>query len=249
MTMTVVQQTMWQQLRSLPLDLPDHPLPFTERLRNEHGWPRAFADRVVGEYRKFLLLAATADDVLVPSDAVDQAWHLHLLDTRAYWDALCRLVGKPIHHTPSRGGPAERARHRDRYEVTFERYRDVFGEDPPADVWPRSDERFAGRYRRVNVDESWVVAKRVPRNIGLVSTAALVLAGCAGLAATNVFVGLGLVVVLAIVLGAIASNSDAAQRKHTRDGGGGTSGCGAGGCNCPGGGDSGGGCGGGSGCG
>lgn len=243
MAMTVVQQTMWQDLRSFPLDLPGHPLQFTERLRNEQGWARAYTDRVIGEYRRFLLLAATADDMLVPSDAVDQAWHLHLLDTRAYWDRLCGLVGKPIHHTPSRGGTAERARHRDRYLVTLGRYRDVFGEEPPADIWSPCEQRFAGRCRRVNIDESWVIAKRVPRNVGLAAASALVLAGCSTVTG-GVLGALGLLLAFSIVVVLFASRSDAADLRRTRDSGGG--GFNTGICS----GDSGGGgCGGGSGCG
>ena len=105
MAMTVVQTRLWNELESLLLDDPTHAPPFTERLREEHGWSAAFASRVVHEYRRFLLLAATEESITVPSDAVDQAWHLHLVDTHAYWDGLCSTVMcKALHHTPSRGG-------------------------------------------------------------------------------------------------------------------------------------------------
>ena len=42
---------------------PDEPgvvFPFSARLAREHGWTRAFAQRVVEEYRRFLYLAMTA---------------------------------------------------------------------------------------------------------------------------------------------------------------------------------------------
>ena len=107
MALVHAQERLWARLDSFPLDIASHPVPFTERLRREQAWPADFARRVVFEYRRFLLLAATADAVVVPSDAVDQAWHLHLTDTRSYWSELChRILGKPLHHTPSRGVPA-----------------------------------------------------------------------------------------------------------------------------------------------
>ena len=112
MAMTVGQVHLWTELESLELDHPTHEPSFSERLRQEHGWTTSFASRVVGEYRRFLLLAATEETLMVPSDAVDQAWHPHLVDTRAYWEELCgRVIHKALHHTPSRGGDAELERH------------------------------------------------------------------------------------------------------------------------------------------
>ena len=57
-------------------------LPFAERLARENGWSRSHAERVVGEYKRFCFLAATAGHTVTPSDAVDQAWHLHLTYSR-----------------------------------------------------------------------------------------------------------------------------------------------------------------------
>ena len=42
------------------------------------------------------------------SEQVDAAWHLHLTYTRSYWDRFCKeTLGQPLHHDPTRGGPAE----------------------------------------------------------------------------------------------------------------------------------------------
>ena len=103
---------LWLSIRGFPFDDPAHAVPFSARLRREQGWTCAYASRVLDEYRRFLFLTVTHDELMVPSEAVDQAWHLHMIDTRAYWDELCgRAVGHPIHHTPSRGGAAEDSRH------------------------------------------------------------------------------------------------------------------------------------------
>jgi hypothetical protein len=78
---------------------------FADRLASENGWSPAYARRVIGEYRRFAFLAAAAGHPVSPSDAVDQAWHLHLVYTRSYWDEFCgRTLGIKLHHEPSRGG-------------------------------------------------------------------------------------------------------------------------------------------------
>jgi len=92
---------------------------------------------VLGEYRRFLFLAIAAGHPVSPSKAVDQAWHQHLLDTRNYWQEFCpRVLGRPLHHTPSRGGEEERQRLGECYRRTLASYRAFFGEAPPADLWP-----------------------------------------------------------------------------------------------------------------
>jgi hypothetical protein len=131
---------LWQQLCAFVFDDPAMEPPFTVRLAEGQGWSEEFASRAVEEYRRFLYLAATRPGPLVPSEAVDKVWHLHLLDTRSYWDALCRhLIGRPLHHNPSSGGEADREAVRVKYRATLAAYREVFA-DPPEDVWPAADE-------------------------------------------------------------------------------------------------------------
>jgi len=69
-------------------------------------------------------------------------WHLHLLCSDAYWNDFCpRVLGRPLHHHPARGGQAERGRFHEQYRATIRSYRQHFGE-PPADLWPPVDVRF-----------------------------------------------------------------------------------------------------------
>ena len=63
------------------------------RLASENGWSREYAVRVMQEYRRFAFLAVAAGHPVSPSDAVDQAWHLHLVYTRSYWDEFCAIEG------------------------------------------------------------------------------------------------------------------------------------------------------------
>lgn len=137
-------------------------LPFAARLAREHGWTRAFADRVVREYKRFVYLAVTAGRPVCPSEQVDAAWHLHLTYTRSYWKHLCGdVLGRPLHHDPTRGGPTEAGKHHRMYDETLAAYREAFGETPPPDVWPPAQTRFGEDAQQivVNTTRNWVVPK------------------------------------------------------------------------------------------
>lgn len=111
---------------------------FEQALAEDQGWPEDHARAVSTEYRRFLYLAATSDNRVTPSIAVDAAWHLHLTYSRHYWDVLCgEILGRPLHHEPSAGGLAEDARHRAQYEATLSRYEAVFLDPAPPSIWPR----------------------------------------------------------------------------------------------------------------
>lgn len=65
------------------------------------GWTRDIADLAEGLYKQFLklnLLYSTKS--IVPTRLIDEMWHQHILDTRAY-DADCqRIFGYKLHHFP-----------------------------------------------------------------------------------------------------------------------------------------------------
>jgi hypothetical protein len=137
-------------------------LPFTARLARENRWPKAYAARAIEEYRRFMYLAVVAGHPVTPSDQVDQVWHLHLLYTRSYWDAFCGgVLGRPIHHGPTRGGRQEGVKFHAWYERTLESYARIFGEPPPADIWPESAIRFGAdlHHVRVNAARNWIIPK------------------------------------------------------------------------------------------
>ncbi|KQM27394.1 MULTISPECIES: glycine-rich domain-containing protein [unclassified Sphingomonas] len=166
------------RIETLAIGQTDATLGFEGRLAAENGWSEAFAARVAVEYRRFLALIATGEEPLTPSDAVDQAWHLHLAYTRDYWQGLCRdIVGHAIHHEPTSGGPDQLERYRDCYARTLDRYRATFGEVPPIDIWPDPAERFAGRFVRVDMTRPPHPAGAIPTAIGAGVMAMMVIAG------------------------------------------------------------------------
>ena len=151
---------------------------FAERLARANGWSLAKAERVVTEYKRFCFLAVTAGHVVTPSDAVDQAWHLHLICSRDYWERFCpNVLGRPLHHDAGSDGLDERHRHFEQYAETLKSYERTFKESAPADLWPSAARLLLedGKARRVHPRDVFII----PRRLGLVL---LLLAGAALLA-------------------------------------------------------------------
>jgi len=182
---TAATSALWARLLALDLD-GAAALSFSRRLARDNGWPPAFARRVVLEYKKFVFLAATCGHPVTPSDEVDQAWHLHLVYTRSYWDELCgEVLGFPLHHGPTRGGAAEGQKFQDWYARTKQAYHAAFGSAPPADIWPPVSVRFgeAPHFRRVNLRRHVLLPRlrwrpRLDRWQVLALLAGLALVGC-----------------------------------------------------------------------
>lgn len=114
------------------------PLPagLRARLMREHGWTEAFAAQAETEYRRFVYLATLGRSV-TPSPAVDEVWHTHLMFTRNYWGGFQALLPAPLHHEPGTDTPGDAARLREQYLETLSLYERTFGEEAPADCWPR----------------------------------------------------------------------------------------------------------------
>ena len=114
----------WHQV--LDLDLAD----VNRRLRRRKGWwwsRRHDVDRLESEYRQFLfLVASNPGKAVVPwTEAMDDFWHEHILDTRRY-EADCQAIfGRMMHHDPhlTKGSQPQRAAFGD----TKAMYRAAFG--------------------------------------------------------------------------------------------------------------------------
>lgn len=246
--------TLWERIRDFPLDDPSAGFRFSERLARENGWSNGFTAAVLLEYRKFLYLCAASGHAVTPSDAVDQAWHLHLCYTRSYWQDLCRdILGFDLHHGPTKGGQAERAKYADWYGRTLASYRQAFGEDPPESIWPPSRIRFANRdFRRIDASSHFIIRKRLAATLAVAAGISMPLAGCAthiasagGMPVAGLFI---FAFIFLIVMISIASKKGGKGGGGCSGGGscgGGTnSGCSSGDSGCSGGGGCGG-CGGG----
>jgi hypothetical protein len=148
------ESRLWDKIRRFPIDIGSGPSTFAARLAREQGWTASFTTLAIGEYRRFLLLFAleqrrqkqspaqsgSRPNVhIVPSPAVDEVWHLHLLYTHSYWDVLCRgILDAPLHHVPADGSKGEAESLDQVYRHTLEIYERVFGGPAPSSVWPRA---------------------------------------------------------------------------------------------------------------
>jgi hypothetical protein len=249
---------LWDRISSFWIDGAQAALSFAKRLARENGWSLAYADRVIDEYKRFVFLCMTAGHKCTPSDQVDQAWHLHMVYTESYWTRMCgEVLGRPLHHGPTKGGDQENDKFVDWYERTKESYRAAFGTEPPADIWPPSSERFAnaGAWQRVDTSRFLIVYRRRAKSNVLLAAGgacALFLAGCGILTSDDptgrvlLMLGIGFSAIALIIYGAVAGWF------RGRGGGGcgggacgGGAGCGGDSSGCGGGGCGGGGCGGG----
>lgn len=171
---------LWQRIADHHIGPEGAPLSFTARLARENRWSMTRAERVVSEYKRFCYLAMISGHEVTPSDAVDQAWHLHLAYTRDYWQVFCPMVLRGnLHHGPTQGGQAERGRFYSQYADTLAAYEATFGEAPPADIWPLAARRFSidPQGVRVNFFDVIVLRRRVALALGLLLVAGGWLAG------------------------------------------------------------------------
>ncbi len=181
--MSAVSTDLWQRLADYEIGPGDAAFTFAQRLSRENRWTREFADRVIREYKRFCWLAVEAGREVTPSDAVDQAWHLHLAYSRDYWQRFCPdVLGTDLHHGPTAGGQIERSRYYNQYADTLASYEQAFGAPPPVDIWPPAQRRFLidPDAFRVNPADAIVIERRWLWFWGSLAAAALVVAALGG---------------------------------------------------------------------
>lgn len=161
--MNELEQALYERIMRFSFDTGNEPLTFEKRLRFENDWSPDYCARVIEEYKRFVFLAIVAGHPVTPSDQVDQVWHLHLTYTEPYWDNFCpQVLGKALHHVPTRGGPQEAEKFRRWYENTLDSYYRFFGQRPPEDIWPDASVRFGEDlyFRRVNIKRHWIMPRQ-----------------------------------------------------------------------------------------
>ncbi len=173
--MTPEQARLAEQISSFSID--DSPAEFTfvDRLAQENGWSRPYAERVIAEYKRFVILAMLSKEQVTPSRSVDEAWHLHLTYTVSYWERMTLLLPRPLHHHPTKGGVAETGRFQDQYARTLKLYEEVFGAAAPSDVWPAPRPRLSSSSKR---DDYWHIRKRTAVVLATLTGLSVVAAGC-----------------------------------------------------------------------
>lgn len=154
---------LWQKINEFEFDNTNSEFNFSSRLARDNNWTIAYSLRVLLEYKRYLYLCCADYGPITPSDAVDQAWHLHLTYTKSYWKDLCQnTLEKEIHHNPTKGGKKEREKYKNCYDATFTAYEAEFGTTPPQDIWPNNNSRFSQiNFKRINLSGYWLIKKPV----------------------------------------------------------------------------------------
>lgn len=238
-------------LSHLRITSPDG-VPFEAALAERNGWALDFAERVADEYCGFLYLATTAGFEVTPSQAVDQAWHLHL-EWPHYRETLCReILGRDLEHRPGTGEPEDEARCARQYAETLALYERVFGKPPPDNIWPDPDAPEMEDVKEEEEEEENLV-RTLSHRVALGSLVASLPALAFGFPGAGFFLAGSALVIFLVGQAAAGSGLSAQNRKSGSSCG--TGGCGGGesgssgddcGASC-GGGGCGGGCGGGGG--
>ncbi len=116
---------------------------FLNKLKLENSWDSTFTEGAVIDYRRFLYLVVlkkhgiieTRNATMIPSYAVDQVFHQHILYTKSY-QALCNDLGYFIHHQPNE----DENDLREEYAATLEAYQREFNELTL--FWPNVETQF-----------------------------------------------------------------------------------------------------------
>ncbi|WP_419494325.1 glycine-rich domain-containing protein [Chryseobacterium bernardetii] len=134
--MLLKDESLWNRIQGFSLDASDADFPFSKKLAKEENWSLEFTRKAIEEYKKFVYLCCILPKGASPSEIVDKVWHLHLIYTQNYWEEFCpKILKKPLHHHPSKGGFNEKLKHQNWFTDTLKSYQDIFQAEAPRDIW------------------------------------------------------------------------------------------------------------------
>ncbi|MDR0193719.1 MAG: DUF1399 domain-containing protein [Myroides sp.] len=128
-----MNKELWHKIEAFQFDNWADEYGFVLRLSKENLWTKNFTALAILEYKKFMYLAATANQMVSPSEIVDIVWHQHLIFTQSY-NQFCTLLGKNIQHIPSTHNRADFETFKQAKAITTTLYNAVFGEQPSS-IW------------------------------------------------------------------------------------------------------------------
>jgi hypothetical protein len=109
--------------------------PIRDKMKHQFpSWTLKKHDQVTREYKRYLILILTHGNV-APSSDVDEMWHTHIWSSRNYAHDCSQVLGRKfIHHAPERK-PGPKSRSAKSFKNTLDKYKEVFGEAAPQDIW------------------------------------------------------------------------------------------------------------------
>lgn len=145
-----MNKTLWKEIEKFNLDFPLSEYGFSTRLAHENEWTEFFTQKAIEEYKKFMYLAATSNQMVSPSEIVDIVWHQHLIFTESY-KAFCTVLGKKIEHIPSTHNKQEKDKFLAAKKRTKELYENEFGLQPK-EFWEFNSFTEAFQVEKSNAD-------------------------------------------------------------------------------------------------
>jgi hypothetical protein len=112
-----------------------------QKLMEEKRWTPEVCTEVEDLYRRFLALNVRYPGRKVcPTSTIDEFWHAHILDTRAYATDCDRIFGEFLHHYPYFGtrGPSDHDDLEAAFADTIDLFIRHFGIDPTAGTQARA---------------------------------------------------------------------------------------------------------------
>ena len=68
---------------------------------NPEQWNLERAEKAILDYQRYMAVTKALGGIqLVPNAGIDEIWHMHILDTRAYMQDCDALFGEYLHHYP-----------------------------------------------------------------------------------------------------------------------------------------------------
>lgn len=100
------------------------------------GWTEDQVNAAEKFYKRFLaLILLRPGQLRVPNGVVDEFWHQHMLDSRAYFKDTEAVFGRYLHHNPyfglgaEMGKPDDRAHHQECFDDTNKCMMELFDEN------------------------------------------------------------------------------------------------------------------------
>lgn len=94
------------------------------------GWSKEQCEDAEVEYKRYLHLCLLHGKGIVPNKIMDNMWHFHILDTRAYVKNCETVFGHYLHHYPYFGmrGEEDAQNLKNSFEQTKVKYEEAFNE-------------------------------------------------------------------------------------------------------------------------
>ena len=128
---------LWNKIKDFELDEHHAEYSFSVRLADENKWTIYFTEQAILEYKKFMYLAASNEEMVSPSEIVDIVWHQHLIFTKSYKE-FCQVLNKKIEHIPSTHIATQKETFVRAKQRTTQLYEVNFGKQP-FEFWSHSN--------------------------------------------------------------------------------------------------------------